>query len=342
MTQDLDTFMATMVGHPVPIGTALAERLVLEGFGVQATATPLTGERDENFRMTAAGEQYVFRVANPAEDRSITELPLAALLHVERADPDFPSPRVRRDLLGRTHIQFNDSTGLARTGSLVTYLPGRPLMSAARSPRQRVNCGRIAARLGRALRDFEHPASRRTLVWDLRNVPQLHRLLEELPSLPQAEFIADLITRFATDIAPRLATTRHQFIHNDLNSSNVLVDPADEAVVAGIIDFGDSVHTALIADVAIAAVAQVNDLATARESISDLVRGYEEIVPLLATELEILSWLMAARVVSAVLIRYWHRSKNPQENHFGPLDAELILSRVELARWLLAHPYQPA
>ena len=341
MAQDLDTFMATMVGRPVPIEPALAERLVLQAYGLQATAERLTGERDENFRMTAAGEQYVFKVANPAEDPLVTELPIAALLHVERVDPDFPSPRVRHDLMGRSHIQFNDSTGLARTGRLVTYLSGKPLMSAVRSPQQRVNCGRIAARLGRALRDFEHPANRRVLAWDLRNVLKLHRLLEDLPDLPQADFVGDFITRFTTEVAPRLAATRHQFVHNDLNSSNVLVDPADETVVAGIIDFGDSVYTALVADVAIAAVAQISDIATAPESISDLVRGYEEIEPLLATELEILNWLIAARVVVAVLIRYWHRSRNPQENHFAALDAELILSRMELARWLMTHPYRP-
>ena len=38
-------------------------------------------------------------------------------------------------------------------------------------------------------------------------------------------------------------------MHNDLNPLNILVDPADPELVTGIIDFGDVIHTALIADV---------------------------------------------------------------------------------------------
>jgi Ser/Thr protein kinase RdoA (MazF antagonist) len=44
-----------------------------------------------------------------------------------------------------------------------------------------------------------------------------------------------------------------QPVHNDLNPHNVVVDPETQAVVAGIIDFGDLTCTARVNDLAIAA-----------------------------------------------------------------------------------------
>lgn len=339
MAHDLDIFMATMVHHEMSVPPELAEKIIRDHYGLKVAAERLTGERDENFKVTSAGgSEYVFKVANAAEDPSVTDLPTAALLHMEKRDPEFPCPRVCRDRHGRTQVHLEDSAGRSRTARLVTYLPGKPLRFASRSAAQRLACGRTAARMGRALRDFRHPASHRALVWDLRNVRKLGMLLDDLPGLPHAEFIADFIARFETRVEPRFTSLRHQFIHNDLNDRNILVDPADESIITGIIDFGDSVHTALIADVAIAAVAQITSIATCSEAITDLVHAYHEVEPLLAPEFDILNWLIAARIVTGVLIPSWHRAKNPSATHFDAFDANHIGARVELARRLMSTP----
>src|SRR5256885_11683247 len=58
------------------------------------------------------------------------------------------------------------------------------------------------------------------------------------------------------------------FPYTTLFRSNLLVDPDDEAVIVGVIDFGDVVHTALIADVAIVAADQI--------AVGESVRRSEE------------------------------------------------------------------
>ena len=153
MTNDLHIFMATMVGHSMSIPPESAEKIVREHYGLNVVAERLTGERDENFKVTATdGAEYVFKIANAAEDPSVTDLPVAALRHMEIVDPSFPCPRVYRDRSGHTQVRFTDHAQLLRTARLVTYLPGKPLQSASRSSAQRAACGRMAARLGRALR----------------------------------------------------------------------------------------------------------------------------------------------------------------------------------------------
>src|SRR5262249_15327893 len=153
-------FMATMVAHPVAIGVADAEKLANAHYGLRATATRLTGERDENFKLSCAdGAQYVLKIANASEDPSISDLPVAALLHVERVDPRFPCPRVIRTREGDTQCWYEDGAGARRAARVLTYMPGKALRSSSRSRAQRIACGHMAARLGLALRDFSHPAA---------------------------------------------------------------------------------------------------------------------------------------------------------------------------------------
>lgn len=331
-TGDLGLFMATMVASPQAVSLGLAEFIAREHYGVTAKAERLTGERDENFRLTAAdGPRYVLKVASAAEKKAVTDLATAALLHVEQHDPSFPCPRVRRDRAGRTLVRITDEAGAKRIARLVTYLDGRPLRHASRSRSQRQACGTLSARLGRVLATFQHPAMHRMLAWDLQNVPLLRPLLADLPDLPHAAFVAGFIDWFEARITPRLGSVRHQFIHNDCNDGNVLVDPADDSVVAGVIDFGDCVHTVLVADLAIAAVAQITDLATAPEAVEDIARSYHEILPLLAAERALLGPLIAARIVTGILLPSWHRARNPSAGHFAAFDDTHIARRVALA-----------
>src|SRR5215469_16170274 len=101
MAADVDDFLATMVApaRPVAIGRALA--LVRERYRLEPEASRLTGERDENFRLTApGGAEYVLKIANPAESPAETDFQTAALLHLEKADPALPIPRVIRTAIG--------------------------------------------------------------------------------------------------------------------------------------------------------------------------------------------------------------------------------------------------
>jgi Ser/Thr protein kinase RdoA (MazF antagonist) len=131
---------------------------------------------------------------------------------------------------------------------------------------------------------------------------------------------------------------RRQFVHNDFNARNIIVDPSDESRVTGIIDFGDSVHTALIADVAVGAVGQLSAPETADEAIQHFVRAYREIEPLDGQELALLPWLIAGRIVQNVVITSWRRARDPEDPHFKAFGASFFKWRVELAKRLVSGP----
>ena len=328
--------MATMVAHsePVPIDRALA--LARESYGLEAEATRLTGERDENFKLTARdGAQYVLKIANPAESVAVTDLQTAALLHLERADATLPVPRIRRALLGDAQGRFEDDRGIERTARLLTYLPGRLLADAVRTSVQRAACGRLGGRMSRALGSFRHPAAHRAVVWDVRQVGYLSRLLEQMPGFLHRSEATTLLARIVPVVDARLPAMRHQIVHNDLNPRNLLVDPADESRVIGVIDFGDLTCTAVIADVGVAGAELIPrdcaDPLRARECVREVARGYHERVPLLQPELAILGGLVAARLLMGVVVHEWHVHHNPSSGHFAPLDPDYMRAQLELA-----------
>lgn len=334
---DLEAFTATLVAAPNPVSTDEAMELVRVRYGLQTTGTRLTGERDENFRLSAHdGRQYVLKIANPAEDPLVTDLPTAALLHVERTDPELPCPRVLRDLDGRTQSRYVDRSGTERTVRVLTFLPGKVLRSATRTAEQRAASGRLAARLGIALRDFAHPAASRPLIWDLRHASQSLRLLPELTDLPEREVIAELLHGVGEHVTTGFESLRQQVIHNDLNDLNLLVDPQDEARIAGVIDFGDLAQTALVADVAILSASQIDAGHPARNSIVDIVMAYHALAPLRPEELAMLNPLIAGRILTDIVIPAWHRRRNPTGAHYTDLDPAWVRAQVRLATELLA------
>ena len=320
------------------IPTSLVEQVVRDEYGIDVPAERLTGERDQNFRMRTADDSgFVLKVAHAGELPDVADLPIAALLHIERTDPELPCPRVVRSG-ERTQVTFRDANGAARTAFLYTFLPGNSLLSATRSRPQRTHCGQLLARLGHALRTLRHPATRRSLIWDLMQLPALDGLLHQLPDMRFHRFCAAFVSQFSAEILPRLRALRAQPVHNDFNSRNLLVDPDDETRITGIIDFGDLVHTALVADVAVGVIGQLATAQSADEAMREFVAGYCSVEALRVEERELLNGLIAGRIVQNVTLTSWYRSHSPGGGHFEAFDADYFEWRVALAERLSKTP----
>ena len=308
-----------------------AERIAFDRYRMHATVERLTGERDENFRIRSQHGEFVLKVASPDEDLAVVDLALAAMRHVERVDPSFPSPRVRLDRAGLALTRVADGAGRERVARMLTWLPGMMLQSAPRTQALRAACGSTAARLALALRDFRHPAAARPMLWDLRQLARLRPMLDDLPGYSVASYIAEFLDAYEAATEPVFPRLRRQVLHNDMNLRNVLVDPADPRRIAGLIDFGDAVETALIADLAVAASTQLLQGSMAvRADIMDTVNAYRATLPLHEDEMKVLNWLIAGRLVSGLVIPPWHQAKHPSSGHFVRKSEADIAERIRI------------
>src|SRR2546428_4824060 len=120
----------SLLQHAPRFDLAGAARLARDMYGLDASASALPSERDQNFLLaTSAGGRYVLKVANAAEDRAMLEAQNAALAHVARRVAF--CPRVLAPITG-------DTIGIATGGShlvrLGTDLPGVPPAKAGARP----------------------------------------------------------------------------------------------------------------------------------------------------------------------------------------------------------------
>lgn len=306
---------------PPPVFTAAeAEALARQHFGVVGAATPLTSERDANFRVrVASGESFVLKLANPAEEAAVTNLQTEALLHVARHDPELPVPRVVPNLEGTHEKVVTDSEGRPTILRLLSYLEGLPLYEAPRSAAQRRSLGNNLARLTRALGDFTHAATHHDLQWDIKHTHRLWQFVPHIEDVHKRNLAERIVQGFDDLVAPVMASLRTQFVHNDLNPYNVLVEAEDPTRVAGIIDFGDIVFTPLVMDLAVAASYHLSLDSLEGDPLGeaiDLIAAYHAVLPLQAIELDLLYDLMGARLVASVCISAWRAARFPENREY--------------------------
>ena len=122
--------------------------------------------------------------------------------------------------------------------------------------------------------------------------------------------------RLQERVLPRFGNLRWQVIYNDLNPSNVLVDPDDPDRVVGIIDFGDMVRAPLIVDVAVAATYQLRHTPDPFEAATQFIAAYHSVTPLEETETDLLFDLVATRLAMSVIINTWRATLYPENRDY--------------------------
>ena len=326
---DLHPIFATMTVPADDVSDEEAVAVARALWGIAGRAKLLTGERDRNFHLVAEdGREFVLKFANPAEPPGVTDLQIKALQHVARTDPAFNVPRMIPLPGGAIEAVVPRAPQPARV-RLLSWVHGTPLRHAPRTAAQRESCGRALARLGLALQGFAHPDSHYELIWDLTHALRLREILHHLEDAAAERAIGGLLDDYEREVAPVLPGLRHQVLYNDMNHGNTLVDPAHPDEVAGIIDFGDLVHTALVIDVAVGAITAVGEDMPMAAALARFVGGFHAVRPLLAEEVALLPILTAVRAAIGTVLQAWHRKTHVDNPHYAKMTPEELQRRLD-------------
>jgi Ser/Thr protein kinase RdoA (MazF antagonist) len=321
------------------LSVADAGRLARELYGLDAIASPLPSERDQNFLLTSvavSGTQglgtrelrtddgglttvrYVLKIANATEDRAMLEAQNAAMAHVAGRVALCPHalPTRSGDLIGVV-------PGGVHFVRLVTYLEGTPFAEiGARTPALFESLGRAVGRLDRALGGFDHPAIHRDFHWDLARAGAV--IQEHLPRVTDHadRQIVERITRAALPaIARHQPAFRRSAVHHDANDWNVLVSTADSRPpnpeVVGIIDFGDMVHSWTVADPAVAVAYAMLDAADPLATAEAVIHGYQSEYPLLQEERAAVFPLACLRLCMSACIAAWQQAQRAGDEYLA-------------------------
>ena len=292
---------------------AEAERIARELFGVAGRASPLPGERDDNFRLDTAATRYVLKLHAPDTDPAELEFQDAAIAHAG-------TPL----LAGRT------TRAGERFARLLSWVEGTPWAEAGPwEPALLRELGRTVARVDRALARVDHPSKMRPHRWNMLDAPQLSA------STPSG-FVADALHSFH-ELRPSLDELPWQVIHNDANDHNVIVAAGRRSV--SVIDFGDIVWAPRVCGLAVACAYAMLGQPQPVRAILPLVAGYHEEQPLAPAELAPLYDLIRTRLAMSVLNAVDQLAEAP-ENDYLAISQEPIrdlVDRLEHESAELAH-----
>ena len=281
----------------------MAADVALRLYGVSGKITPLSAEKDANFLIVLpTGEEALLKISNAVEDRAVTDMQTAALMHLASADPTLPVQRVCVSLNGNASETVMAADGQTHVVRLLTYLGGTILSGSTASPGLHYGLGDFLARVTLGLRGFFHPAAGHVLQWDIKQAGKLRPLVREVQDTDLRSRLTRILDSFDAKIAPRLPHLRAQVVHNDFNPHNVLVNAPMATHPIGLIDFGDMVHTPIVCDLAVACSYQIGEGPDPLREMCKMVAGYVSRLPLEREEVDLLPALIRLRHATTLAI----------------------------------------
>jgi hydroxylysine kinase len=277
-------------------------------------------ERDDTFRLDAAEGTFILKIANPADSLDSLDFETKALEYATAKDASLPLPRVLPSADG----EFVEPLANGRWARLLTWLPGQRLVDDRPTEDNAWELGRTLGHLTNALTGFDHPSAHRAFAWDALSFPLLTEVNEDVGT----ELTSRVFDLYDDRVAPLLNELPRQVVHNDFNPGNVIVDPTGPRYVTGIIDFGDTIHTARVCDLSVALSYQLFPFGRSWDSVEPFIEAYDAVVPLTGAERQALLSLVAVRLAQRVLIYQWMQRGTPESLDFGTQGNLAALDRL--------------
>ena len=291
-----------------------AKELLKEHFNIEAEEIKeLDGYYDQNFYVFNQGKEFVFKRTFVDTFESL-DFQNKMMEHLE--NKRFPVPKVINSLKEEKITKVDEA--FIR---LLTFLPGKSVVSEDYSPELLVNVGKLSAEIDLALQDFNHPAAhRKNYMWDLQNVLLIREYLNSVEE-EKRKVVEERLNLFEKEIVPIKEQLRAGITHNDENEFNVLSNDGKE--ITALIDYGDASYTQYVNNLAIAMAHFMLRQENPLEKSKIVHQAYNKIFPLTEIEEKTLPILVMSRLTTLIIMSSHTGANDPGNNY--------VKQQVELA-----------
>lgn len=309
-----------------------------EHFGLEGVLKPLPAYWDQNFHLVATDEtNYVIKIANSGASAEVLDLQNQAMQRLNEGWRSWASPVVVPSRAGEAIVTVASPDGVSHQMRVLTWIEGRPLSGVeSRDDGLLENLGRGLGELDACLATFEHPVMRRDFIWDLCQGQWFSSYTCHIPDARHRRMAERMLLQIRARVMPYLDDLPQSVIHNDANDDNILLAESEDGwILAGLIDFGDMVHTITVAELAIVAAYAILDRDNPLRIIAALTRGYHYARPLCEGEIEVLLPLIILRLCVSVTSSAMAAEEDPDNSHCQVTAAPgwVMLERLESIDW---------
>ncbi len=307
----------------------MEKRILEEFYGLnEIKITKLDGYDNQNFKVNSDKGKFIFKTYKTLPDlQELIEGENQTLLHLNQDNENiFPKPIPNLD---GSFLNFENGV----ISRLLSFVDGAFLGDVTHTPDLFLSFGEFLAKMDTQLLNFRNSAIKaRILNWDLKNLDLNQKYISCISQPEKRKLVSYFFLQFRENVQPQLNDLRTSIIHSDANEWNVLVKNGE---VSGIIDFGDMAYSPLINEVAIAITYGMMGKDNPLEWASYILKGYHKHLPLLAEEIDLLYYLVAARLCISVCNSAYSRQQDP-ENEYISISEKPAWNLLE--KWIAINP----
>jgi len=310
------------------------QKIIAKHYNKSGAIKSLPGELDLNFLVKTDTGNYIFKIASSEKcDINFLNFQNEILEYLEGGDASILIPETIPGINGKliNDLKIDGKKFYIR---LLTWLPGLLWSDFnVHTTRLLFELGEKAGHLTYLLHNFgDAYPMQREFDWDISQTDWTKNH-QHLFNAEQKKYIEYFFKGFKS-IEKDLNECRKSIVHNDINDNNIVIQP-ESGKVKGFIDFGDATYTATINDLAVCITYAVMHKDQVMEAALKIIKGYHASYPLEAQELEILYWLVGARLVIS-LTKSQINAKVEPENKYHQISTEAAWSLTE--KWYNINP----
>ena len=284
--------------------------LLRDQYGLNADEIKLlVGYDNPNYKIVSGGQSYILKLyQNNSTHHKIIEAENNVLLKLQtNLFGKIPNPITT--LTGKTTFDSGENS----FGRLLSYLEGDLLENVDHAPQLFSSLGKLLGQINKELAALDPFVFKsRVTDWDIQNALRVKRYIQFIP--PQRKKLVQYyLQQFEEFILPKLLKCRESLIHGDANDLNIV---CKENQISGIFDFGDMVFSQTVNDLAICLAYALMNKDQPVFWASHLILAYHKEFPLLEAEVDILYYLIAARLCISVCHSAYNRTLDPDKDYF--------------------------
>ena len=301
------------------------QKLVNTNYGFTCSVKKLYGEKDLNYRLLTKKEGvYYLKIYPKNTDLNFVRFQTKLLNHLSKKT-ELKTPKNILSKSGLSYSHFRDKKGFIRYLRINSWIEGR-LWSKINpiTNNLRFELGKEAALITKKLKNFKSDFANAEMQWDISNSLWTKQYLKFIKKSSEKKIIKSFQNDFKKGLT-KFKKLRKSFIHNDVNDNNIIVSNSlYSPEINGIIDFGDSINTQIINDVAITCVYAMMKSKNPLEAGVNVVKGYNSIFKLEEDEIEFLYLAIAMRLVISITKSSINKIENKENKYLLISEDEAI------------------
>ena len=313
--------MSASTSHTSCFDSSQAQLLAESLWGLNVTSIKDLGSYiDQNFLLqTSDGFQYTLKIHDAAEHEAVLEMQNRVMEQLSGVIAGVDFPRCVNSQTGKAIENITSDQGRSHCVRLLTYVEGTILGQCASIDRNVYQqLGWIMGEMDHTLECYYHPAANRPdIPWDLKNAAQSNLHTKHISDREIRRIAEYFFLQFEIEVQPRLPELRKSVAHNDLHRYSVLVDDSDpdHLLVSGVFDFGDTVYTHTVFNIATAAADAVQENDHAIAAATELIGAYHKVFPLTELEISLLYHLICTRLSIYISNAAYQHKVDPDNDH---------------------------